>query len=636
MQGYAWLLLALPLAGFAINGLVGRRLSKTVSGLIGCASIGLAFLVSLVAYIQLLSWTQLQQVTTGNFNYYSWVISGSLHIEFGFLIDPLSTMMLMIVTGVGFLIHVYSLGYMAEDRDFSRFFSYMNFFIFSMVLLVVANNFLVLLIGWGLVGLASYLLIGFWYYNMTALLAARKALIMNVVGDVGIMLAIFTMFRQWGTLDYNTVFGRAGSYASGDPVITAICLLLLVGAVAKSAQLPLHTWLPDAMEGPTPVSALIHAATMVTAGVYLIARCHVLFELSPFAALMVACLGAITAFLAATVALVQTDIKRVLAYSTMSQIGYMFLAVGVGAYESGMFHLMMHAFFKALLFMGAGSVIHALGGEQDLRKMGGLRSKLPRTYLLFTVGVLAISGIPPFAGFWSKDEILTHVLVLGDWHLILWAMAEVTAYLTVFYMFRMWYLAFHGRSRVEKQAAAHIHEAPASMLVPMAILAVLSTIGGFIQTPFSPQLTDWLTPNFVLQYTQVPSPHFADVPYSWGGLVLILVLIAGAFWLAREMYSAGLRPAVRGALRPAYQFLVHKWYFDELYNMVFERTTYALAQASWWLDRRMIDGAVDGVARSVDDASNDLRPVQSGYVRSYALSLFFGVVVLVAVAISQR
>ncbi|HWE64639.1 MAG TPA: NADH-quinone oxidoreductase subunit L [Chloroflexota bacterium] len=636
MQGYAWLLLALPLLGFAINGALGRRLSRPAVSWIGCGSIGLAFIVAIICYGQLLSWTQLEQVTRGNFNYYTWVTSGALKIEFGMLIDPLSTMMLLIITGVGFLIHVYSVGYMHDDRDYSRFFAYMNVFIFSMVLLVVANNFLFLLVGWALVGLSSYLLIGFWYQNMAAVLAARKAFIMNVIGDVGIMIAIFIMFRQFGTLDYDGVFSRAGSFASGDHVITAICLLLLVGAVAKSAQLPLHTWLPDAMEGPTPVSALIHAATMVTAGVYLVARCHVLYDLAPFAALLVACMGTVTAFIAATIAVVQMDIKRVLAYSTMSQIGYMFLGVGDGAYASGMFHLMTHAFFKALLFMGAGSVIHALGGEQDLRKMGGLRSRLPRTYLLFTVGVLAISGVPPLAGFWSKDEILTHTLALGDWHIVLWVIGEITAALTVFYMFRLWYLCFHGRSRIDRQVAGHLHEAPPVMLAPMAILAVLSVVGGFIQTPFSPQITNWLTPDFVLQYAQVPSLQFADVSFSWGAFALIILLIIGAWALARDMYAQGLRGSVRGALRPVYTFLVHKWYFDELYNLLVEQPTYALARLSWWLDRRLIDGLVNGVTRRVGDASDDLRPIESGFVRTYALSLFAGVVLVVAIAVSQR
>jgi len=634
MHGYAWLLLVLPLLGFVLNGAVGRRLSKAWIGLIGCGVIGAAFVVALIAYFQVMGWSTHDQVTKGNLDYYQWVQAGSLKIDFGMLIDPLSATMLLIVTGVGFLIHVYSVGYMHDDEDFSRFFAYMNLFIFSMLLLVVANNFLFLLIGWGLVGLSSYLLIGFWYQNMSALLAARKALIMNVMGDVGIMLAIFLMVRQWGTLTYAGVFAKAATLPSNDHVVTALCLLLLVGAIAKSAQIPLHTWLPDAMEGPTPVSALIHAATMVTAGVYLIARCHVLYDLSPFSAGLVAIIGAVTALVAATIALVQMDIKRVLAYSTMSQIGYMFLGVGVGAYSSGMFHLMTHAFFKALLFMGAGSIIHALGGEQDLRKMGALRSKLPTTYVLFTVGVVAIAGIPPLSGFWSKDEILTHVAARGDWYLILWAMGVATAGLTVFYMFRLWYLAFHGRSRVEKDAAAHLHEAPTVMLAPMWVLAILAAVGGFIQLPNFGHFHDWLTPVFN-QY--VFSPHNVEVDYNWLNFGLVIALIVVGFVWARDLYRLGPRPRLKGAAAAVRTFLLEKWYFDYLYNLLVELPTYWLARVAWrGLDRKLIDGVVNGVTRSVEGASLDISPVESGYVRTYAITLVVGVLVIVVLAVAQR
>ncbi len=634
MHGYAWLLLVLPLLGFAINGAVGRRLSKTWIGLIGCGVIGAAFAVALIAYFQVMGWSAHDQVTKGNLDYHQWVQAGSLKIDFGKLIDPLSATMLLIVTGVGFLIHVYSVGYMHDDEDFSRFFAYMNFFIFSMLLLVVANNFLFLLIGWGLVGLSSYLLIGFWYQHMSALLAARKALIMNVIGDIGIMLAIFLMVRQWGTVTYAGVFAKAATLHSNDHVVTALCLLLLLGAIAKSAQIPLHTWLPDAMEGPTPVSALIHAATMVTAGVYLIARCHVLYDLSPFGAGAVTIIGAVTALVAATIALVQMDIKRVLAYSTMSQIGYMFLGVGVGAYSSGMFHLMTHAFFKALLFMGAGSIIHALGGEQDLRKMGGLRSKLPITYLLFTVGVVAIAGIPPFSGFWSKDEILTHAAARGDWYLIPWARGVATAGMTVFYMFRLWYLAFHGRSRVEKDAAAHLHEAPSVMLVPMWALAILAAVGGFIQLPNFGHFHDWLNPVFNQYFV---SPNNVEVDYNWWNFGLLLVLIVVAFVGARDLYHQGPRPKLKGPSAAVQKFLLEKWYFDYVYNLLVETPTYVLARWSWQgLDRKVIDGVVNGVTRSIEGASTDIGPVQSGYVRTYAVTLFLGVLLLVALAVAQR
>jgi NADH-quinone oxidoreductase subunit L len=644
MHSYAWSLLALPLAGFVINGAAGRRFTKVGVAWVGCGSVGAAFLVSLYAYLQLLTYTPLEMTTKGAISYYTWVTSGRLSIDFGMLIDPLTAVMLLIVTGVGFLIHVYSVGYMHDDRDFSRFFAYMNLFIFSMVMLVVANNFLFLLIGWGLVGLSSYLLIGFWYSNMSAVLAARKALVMNVIGDVGIMLAIFLMIRQYGTISYAGVFAKASTYHSGDHVITALCLLLLVGAIAKSAQLPLHTWLPDAMEGPTPVSALIHAATMVTAGVYLIARCHVLYDLSPVAAGIVTGIGATTALVAATIALVQTDIKRVLAYSTMSQIGYMFLGVGAGAYASGMFHMMTHAFFKALLFMGAGSVIHALGGEQDLRKMGGLSRRLPGTYILFTLGVIAIAGIPPFAGFWSKDEILAHAWAWSDWHVIPWAMGVLTAGLTVFYMFRLWYLAFHGTSRVEKRLLDHTHEAPATMMMPMIVLGALSVVGGFIQLPSFGKFHEWLDPVFgvfsrgkdgVLYFA--PDPRNAELSFQWGAFVILLGLIAIGYLVARSMYARGPRTSLSRALVPVHTFLAEKWYFDRLYELMFERPGYWLAMVSWrWLDRGIIDGLVNSVGHGVRDMSNDIRPAESGYVRTYALSIVVGAVLVVLLAVGQR
>jgi len=652
MQNYAWLLLALPLAGFALNGAIGRRLSKNAIAWIGCGSVGLSLVVSVIAYLQLLSWRPEQMVDLGSstlgkgdFTYYNWVTSlvgaGTLKIDFGMLIDPLTAVMLLVITGVGFLIHVYSIGYMRDDPDYSRFFAYMNLFIFSMVMLVVANNFLFLLVGWGLVGLSSYLLIGFWYMRKTAVLAARKALIMNIIGDVGIMLAIFLMVRQWGFVDYAHVFAKAATYKSGDPIITAICLLLLLGAVAKSAQLPLHTWLPDAMEGPTPVSALIHAATMVTAGVYLIARCHVLYDLSPVSAGIVAGIGASTALLAATIAVVQNDIKRVLAYSTMSQIGYMFLAVGVGAYASGMFHLVTHAFFKALLFMGAGSVIHAMGGEQDIRKMGALGKRLPQTYVLFTLGVLAIAGVPPLSGFWSKDEILAHAWAWGDWHIALWAMGVGTAGLTVFYMFRLGYLTFLGSSRVERDVAAHIHEAPLSMTAPMSVLGILAVLGGFIQVPGFTQLNDWLTPVFGTFSNAgrnfIANPRSADVPFEWGAFAILMVLIVVAFSAARTLYQAGPRPKLSVVPAPVYTFLVEKWYFDRLYELLFERPVYWLSRFTWArLDRGFIDGLVNGVARGIATTSNDLRPAESGFVRTYAMALVAGVVLILVLAIGQR
>src|SRR5205085_9319250 len=401
MQNYAWLLLVLPLLGFAVTGALSRRMPRAFTRWIGCGVVGAAFVVAVVVFFQIRSEVA---APFHDLTYYRWADAGTFHLTFGFLIDPLTSVMLLIVTGVGFLIHVYSVGYMAGDPNYSRYFSYLNLFIFSMLLLVLADNYLILTIGWGLVGLSSYLLIGFWFERPSAVQAARKAFVMNVIGDVGMMIAAYLLFVRFGTLSYNGVFGKAQFMRPDTGLMNTICFMLLIGAVAKSAQIPLYTWLPDAMEGPTPVSALIHAATMVTAGVYLIARSSVLFHLAPTALAAVAIIGAVGAIYAASIGLVQVDIKRVLAYSTMSQIAYMFLACGVGAYAVGIFHLMTHAFFKALLFMGAGNVIHALAGEQDMRLMGGLRGKLRWSYWLMLIGCLAISGIPPLAGFFSKDD----------------------------------------------------------------------------------------------------------------------------------------------------------------------------------------------------------------------------------------
>src|SRR5919198_5007246 len=408
MQNYAWLLLVLPLLGFAITGGWGRRMPRSFSSWIGCGVVGAAFVVAVVVLFQIRSEAPAAQFH--DLTYYRWVDAGTFHLTFGFLIDPLTSVMLLIVTGVGFLIHIYSVGYMTGDPNYSRYFSYLNLFIFSMLLLVLADNYLILTIGWGLVGLSSYLLIGFWFERPSAVQAARKAFVMNVIGDVGMIIAAYLLFVHFGTLSYDGVFGKAQYMRPDTAILNTICFMLLIGAVAKSAQIPLYTWLPDAMEGPTPVSALIHAATMVTAGVYLIARSNVLFQLAPTALAAVTIIGAVGGIYAASIGLVQVDIKRVLAYSTMSQIAYMFLACGVGAYATGIFHLMTHAFFKALLFMGAGNVIHALAGEQDMRLMGGLRGKLRWSYGLMLIGCLAISGIPPLAGFFSKDDILGRVL----------------------------------------------------------------------------------------------------------------------------------------------------------------------------------------------------------------------------------
>ncbi|HCI79848.1 MAG TPA: NADH-quinone oxidoreductase subunit L, partial [Ktedonobacter sp.] len=552
---------------------------------------------------------------------YTWVLSGSLQINFGLLYDPLSATLLLIVTGVGFLIHVYSAGYMEDDPGFWRFFAYLNFFIFAMVLLVTADNFLFLLMGWGLVGLASFLLIGFWYQRPKAVAAARKAFVINIIGDFGLMLAIFLIFIQFGTLNYLGVFGALSGSASGG-AITAICLLLFVACAAKSAQLPLYMWLPDAMEGPTPVSALIHAATMVTAGVYLVARAHPLFQLSPAALYTVEGIGGATAIFAASIAIFQLDIKRVLAYSTISQLGYMFLGEGASNYSAGIFHLTTHAYFKALLFLGAGAVIHALAGEQDMRNMGGLRSKLPITFWTFLAAALAISGIPPFAGFWSKDEILSSVLAQAGatgnfWFYLLWIIGLLTVGLTAFYMFRLFFGIFFGTYRGKAPAQAqegededegdesgghhaggvrynNIHEVGPVMSIPLLILGVLSVIGGVVGSFALFGATGWHPLAGFLASVLGTAPE-ASIATDWIStgisLVLAIVGIGGAY----ALYHNGFR--YRENRNPLYQLVFHKYYVDEILETLLINPILAFSRAaSRFLEGDALDGGSRGIA----------------------------------------
>jgi NADH-quinone oxidoreductase subunit L len=560
------------------------------------------------------------------------------------------------VTGVGFLIHIYSAGYMDDDPSFWRFFAYLNFFIFAMVLLVSADNFLFLLVGWGLVGLASYLLIGFWYQRRSAVMAARKAFVINVIGDFGLMIAIFLIFINFGQLSYLSVFGH-GPINTG--AATAICLLLFLACAAKSAQLPLYMWLPDAMEGPTPVSALIHAATMVTAGVYLVARAYPLFEQAPAALLTVASIGGITALFAATIALFQLDIKRVLAYSTISQLGYMFMAEGVHNYSGGIFHLVTHAFFKALLFLGAGAVIHALGGEQDMRKMGGLWGRLRLTGWTFLIAALAISGIFPLAGFWSKDEILGSILAQATasgsaWFYVLWGIGILTAGLTAFYMFRLFFGIFNGAYRggtataghdeqgiseqEEAEAAGHqhagsvsyyrIHEVPPVMSIPLIILAVLSVIGGFIGSLELFGLPNWMPlANFLPAGLHT---HAAATTLTIGWISTALSLIAAllGIFLAWRLYGKGF--VYRETPNPLYQLLAHKYYVDEALTAALINPLLALGRGlSHYLEGDALDGGSRGVALAFRGTSNVLRRVQTGYMRNYALSILIGVVLIV-------
>jgi NADH-quinone oxidoreductase subunit L len=528
---------------------------------------------------------------------YRWIFGGDLTVNLAYLVDPLTCIMLLVVTGVGLLIHVYSVGYMHGEEGFTRFFTYMNLFMVSMLLLVMGNNYVVLFIGWEGVGLCSYLLIGYYYTKVSAAKAASKAFVVNRIGDAGFLLAIFLIFINFKTLDYTKVFAQVGQLSP--EMATAIALCLLVGAIGKSAQLPLYTWLPDAMEGPTPVSALIHAATMVTAGVYMIVRNHAIFDLTPTVMTIVGVIGGLTALFAATIGLVQTDIKRVLAYSTVSQLGYMFLGCGIGAYTAAIFHLMTHAFFKALLFLSAGSVIHALSGEQDIRKMGGLKSKIPWTYRMFLIGTVAIAGIPPLAGFWSKDEILAHAFT--NHHYLLYGMAAVGALLTSFYMFRLVYLTFYGTSRMEHHTEEHVHESPMVIVGPLMALGVLSILGGFLGFPPD---QGWLH-QFLAPVAGAVGEHEVST-----GLVLTLMMVATGIalvgWgLAHYFYS--VNPSMPDRLaeqfQTAYTTVLNKYYVDELYDLLWVEPTKRLGLLLDWFDRNVIDGLVRAVAHAADWAA---------------------------------
>jgi len=582
---------AFPLIAVLVNGLLGRRYATDLAGRIAVGSIGLSFLCAVAVVAGVLTDPTPREVIA-----YSWIFGGDLHVNFGFLIDPLTAVMLMVVTGVGFLIHVYSIGYMHGEDGFTRFFVYMNLFMVSMLLLVMGNNFLVLFIGWEGVGLCSYLLIGYYFNKVSAAKAATKAFVVNRIGDAGFLLAIFLVFVNFKTLDYLKVFENANQLSV--EMATVITLCLLVGAIGKSAQIPLYTWLPDAMEGPTPVSALIHAATMVTAGVYMVVRTHVLYDMAPVSMATVGIIGGLTALFAATIGLVQNDIKRVLAYSTVSQLGYMFLACGVGAYMAAIFHLVTHAFFKALLFLSAGAVIHSLGGEQDIRKMGGLSKKIPVTHAVFLIGTLAIAGIPPLAGFWSKDEIMAHAFV--HHHYVLYAFAAVGAFLTSFYMFRLTYVTFYGRSRVDPKVEHHIHESPPVMTVPLMILAGLSVLGGFLGVP--PE-HGWFH-GFLESVAAPVGAVTHDV--SAGtiiGLMAVAIGIALSGWgLAHYLYAIKPGTAVDWSERyaGAYRTLLNKYYVDELYDAVFVEPCKRLGEIWDWIDQHVIDRVIRGIGRGAD------------------------------------
>ncbi len=603
---HLWLIPLLPFIGFVLNGLFGSRLPKWLVSTIALLLPLGSLLVVALNWVDFVSAsvpeTFIERCPVG------WIHVANFNVGFDFAIDQLSLVMLLVVTGVGFLIHVYSVGYMGHEEGYWRFFSYLNLFLFFMTVLVLAENALLMFVGWEGVGLASYLLIGFYYKKDTAADAGKKAFIVNRIGDFGFLLGIFLLIGTFGTLSFSGISANLAAHpALQGGVLTCIALCLVLGATGKSAQLPLYIWLPDAMEGPTPVSALIHAATMVTAGVYMIVRMHFLFDRSPLALAIVAILGAATAIFAATIALVQTDIKRVLAYSTVSQLGYMFLGAGVAAYSSAIFHLMTHAFFKALLFLAAGSVIHALNGEQDLRKMGGLRSRLPVTFWVTTIAVLAISGIPPFAGFFSKDEILFAAFNHGMLGQALWFVGLVTALLTSFYMFRLWYLTFMGESRSHD---AHPHESPWSMLGPLVILAVLSTVGGFIK------INGFLEPSVGMR------AEVANHSLEWlmSGVAVAVALLG--WFIAHSLYGKKSEaPKKLAASLPfAYQTLLNKYYVDEFYGATIVKPLQLTSKYvfEWVVEKGILGGAVWLIAGVPQFLGALLQKWQSGNIRSYA------------------
>ncbi len=644
MLNSLWLIPALPFAGFLFNLFLGQRLPKRVVSTVACGVVGAAFLVAASDFFALKALPADHRAIVDVA--WSWITAGMFHVDVSFLLDPLSCLMALVVTGVGFLIHVYSVGYMSHDEGYKRYFLYLNLFTFSMLTLVLGSNFLVMFVGWEGVGLCSYLLIGFWYTKQSATDAGKKAFIVNRIGDFGFLLGMMMIFWTTGSLDYAHVFAVAPQYMPlGSFAATAACLFLFVGATGKSAQIPLYVWLPDAMEGPTPVSALIHAATMVTAGVYMVARCHVLFQLSPVAMETVAVVGAATAIFAASIGLVQTDIKRVLAYSTVSQLGYMFLACGVGAFTAGVFHLMTHAFFKALLFLGAGSVIHALSGEQEMPRMGGLRKHLPITFTTMAIACVAIAGIPPFAGFFSKDEILYRTYSSG--HLVLWIVGTLTALMTAFYMFRLLFLTFYGQERLTPEAKHHLHESPPSMTVPLTILATLSIIGGWIGLPLiqgGDRIAEWLKPSLesapgalapVAGVAHAAAEAAAEGAGGHGTEISLMILsvavalagilLAWVFYIKNPRLPQALGARVSGL----YRTLLHKWYVDEAYDYAVVSPLVGASRVLWkvW-DNLIIDGLVNLTGAVVSGTGAFLRIFQTGYVGTYAFWLVFGVLIL--------
>ncbi len=621
-----WLIPFLPLLGFLINGLGRKQLSKTLTGIIGSGVILGSFLISLWVFFN---------VKSGNTHvahYFNFIDVQTVTIGFDFQIDQLSSLFLLIITGVGFLIHMYSTSYMHEEdsKDFAKYFSYLNLFVFSMLLLVMGGNYVIMFIGWEGVGLCSYLLIGYWFKNTSFNNAAKKAFIMNRIGDLGFLLAVFWLITKLHTADYHTVFANVATLSKTD--IIGITLLLFVGATGKSAQIPLYTWLPDAMAGPTPVSALIHAATMVTAGIYMIARSNILFTMAPLTQTIITIVGLATAILAATIALKQNDIKKVLAYSTVSQLGYMFLGLGVGAYTGAVFHVMTHAFFKALLFLGAGSVIHAMGGEQDMRNMGGLKKYMGTTQITFLLGCLAIAGMPPFSGFFSKDEILAAAFQKNP---LYWGIGVLGALMTAFYMFRLYAMTFLGKFRGTNEQEHHLHESPLAITVPLMILALLAVVGGWVGIPEvfmhgGHRLEAFLEPIFAgsNEYVKVHSTvtelghtkEYALMAVSVVGALIALLYAWNKFskYEKTDIEEKGLG-----------KVLENKWYIDELYDRIIVKPIQSIAAfLNNVVEKKGIDGFVNGVGKAVNYGSRQARLLQSGHVGNYVLLMVIGILIL--------
>ncbi len=621
-----WLIPLIPGASAFVLAVSGRWLPKKWVSLQACLSVFASFAISVVAWLGLtrLKPESLPLVKT----LFTWILSGSFSANLSFQLDPLSSIMALVVTGVGFLIHVYSVGYMAHDKGYARYFTYLNLFTFAMLILVMASNIVLMFVGWEGVGLCSYLLIGFWFERHSAASAGKKAFIVNRIGDAAFVLGIFFIIVHVGSSEFRAINEAFHGGHIGAGLVTLIAILLFIGATGKSAQIPLYVWLPDAMEGPTPVSALIHAATMVTAGVYMVSRMNVLYTLSGQAAQIVAVVGAVTAIYAATMALTQNDIKRVLAYSTISQIGYMFIGCGVGAYAAGMFHLFTHAFFKSLLFLAAGSVMHALSGELDMRKMGGLRKHLPLTYPTFLVGAIAIAGVPFLSGFFSKDAILTQAFAHGQY--FVWALGIMGAVLTAFYMFRLIFLTFHGEERIGPEAKKHLHESPRVMTVPLVILAFFSVVAGYVGLPVVFGEKANLFERFLEPVVEPAHEAHLSLRAEWT-LILISVAVAlCGIYIAYVFYLKSPRMPHDLVRRfpSVYGLLYHKYYVDEVYNAIFVNPIVKGSDAVYThFDLKVIDGSINGTAEVTGLAGRVLSLFQSGLVKDYALALLAGVVV---------